>query len=480
MQNVGGRVSRQVACSIAGLTIVVGLVGWLPIYWGKVWLATDSTTYLYWGWLVPLGYPLFLRAVDLLTGSLAWVGAAQLFALAAATLYLSFAALRISPLVAAFVPFAALLVPGLFTLAGALMPESVYAAMILVNVGAGLRLLTMPSKEDAVTLALAAAIAIFFRPAGWFIVAEFVFLMLALPAHRGLLLRWLVLPFVVALLVTVGINAAVRGDGKASQAGRVLFARVAVLYHPSQSADPLAAVVGAAIEPMQAEYRAMTDPLQRHGFQLNNYNRTIATVEEAARIAQPAITFPELEALQMRLFLDTTRARTVEVALLVIEHAVLSWHTNVLANFAASRTLAEVTADPQRAVGQIMTNRLPVDPADLITSPAIGPVVSFFDNAADGLTKHETRWLAWSLGAVLLLAIPTAILFPQSQHLMALALCGTIVHGAVIFASMVTVFIPRYALPTDPVLMLAGIILVTWPIDAAWRAISGLNKPPVT
>jgi hypothetical protein len=72
---------------------------------------------------------------------------------------------------------------------------------------------------------------------------------------------------------------------------------------------------------------------------------------------------------------------------------------------------------------------------------------------------RDQRWLINIIGVVSLLAVLVAP-FSRSKHLLALGYCGVIIHGSMFLTAAVTVFIPRYALPIDPVIFVAGAIMI--------------------
>jgi hypothetical protein len=112
----------------------------------------------------------------------------------------------------------------------------------------------------------------------------------------------------------------------------------------------------------------------------------------------------------------------------------------------------EADARPTR-LEQIRANGLPLDSEDITLTPQLtdkwqGGVVAKLDSIRVFLHFH--RWPLYLAGAVSFLAMFLAP-FTRSRHWLALGYCGVVIHGAMFLTAAVTVFIPRYALPVDPI-----------------------------
>ena len=95
---------------------------------------------------------------------------------------------------------------------------------------------------------------------------------------------------------------------------------------------------------------------------------------------------------------------------------------------------------------------------DLLDSFA-GQFVEAFDSGYQSI--REQRWLVYLIGIVTLIAIPIAMVFRRdSNYWLALGYCGVVIHGPMLLTAAVTVFIPRYAVPVDPVILVAGVIMI--------------------
>jgi len=108
-----------------------------------------------------------------------------------------------------------------------------------------------------------------------------------------------------------------------------------------------------------------------------------------------------------------------------------------------------------------------------------GRVIAYFDTMYRRIQSQ--RWLTYLLGVVTLLAIPLSVFRPL-RHTVALGYCGVIIHGSMLLTAAVTVFIPRYALPVDPILLVAGVIVasgsMSWAIRTAKQRAGNFGFDP--
>jgi hypothetical protein len=112
-----------------------------------------------------------------------------------------------------------------------------------------------------------------------------------------------------------------------------------------------------------------------------------------------------------------------------------------------------------------------------------GAIVDSLDAVRVFITSQ--RWLVYLIGIVILLSIPIALL-TKSPHWLALGYCGVLAHGSMLLTTAVTVFIPRYAMPIDPVILAAGVIAIGGAFSWSFRQIrplfaaslTGMIEPP--
>jgi hypothetical protein len=461
-------VARSGLLVVAAIALVVTLTFvWIWVFAGSVLISPDSATYITFHPWVPVGYPLFVAGVASAFGHGA-IPAAQLLLLGAAALYVAgavgrftgneFACAASAVAVVAYAP--------ILRFAGYILSEALYATLLLVCAGAGLLLLKTFSRSASVTFALAAVLAWSVRPAGVFlalVVAYLACLLLrSVPART--VITWLLAPAVACFGLMTSIEHALRKPGAVSQTGRILFAQVGLRFEPEMASPERRAdaeLVAAAIAPDRAELDALTGWQERHAFWVDNYAQRMTHVDEAL-CRDPSRDASADAALLKQLALDTVAARPGAYLRWVIEDAAWSWRTNVLTSLSRP-TVVELGwyADlPDERVTLIRRFALPltVDEVTLHEGRPLAPpfrAVDLSRRMLDAVLGASA--LVWAFGAFLLVAVVAAP-FSSSLTLRGLGLLGAIVHGAVTLVSATTASIDRYAIPTDPVLLVAAII----------------------
>lgn len=460
------RAARSHAVVPAAIVLAACVSGiWIWVFAGSVMIALDSATYITFHRWVPLGYPVFVAAVSSLLGHAA-LPAVQLLVLGLATLYLASAVGRLtgSPFACAAAIVAVAAYAPMMRFAGAILSEALYCALLLVCAGAGLRLVQRFSRSASVTFALAAALAWNVRPAGAFLALVTVYLALLVRDARARSLVWLLTPLVAAGILVQVVEPHVRQASGGGQTGRILFAQVALHFEPA-SARPEhradAARIAAALAPLQATFAALPTWSERHQFAVRSYPDRLSAVDgvladEMAR--DPAAASRELVALTI----DSIIARPGAIVRWVVEDVVWSWHTNVLTALAlpSAVDLGWYADRPDERAALIKRFKLPLGEGDVtltegrVSTPA-GRAVDLLRRTLDAVFGF--RPLILSLGAVLLAAFVAAP-FSASPTVRALGLLGALVHGATAMISATTAPIPRYVVPTDPLLLVAAVV----------------------
>ncbi|MFH1345632.1 MAG: hypothetical protein ABIL01_31165 [Pseudomonadota bacterium] len=480
---------------LGGLTVALAAaaaVAWLWLQTGHLTLSPDSTTYTGWLSLVPLGYPLFLSGIKAAAGTYTAATAVQISLTIGASLFLALAVARISGHRAA--GFAALFVLlcylPMFSVAAHLLSEALFTPLVLINVGAALFLIVEPKIRYAILLALTAALIMFVRPAGYFVPLGALFLAVAPASRFRWMLKWAIAPTIIFTAATLLVNLAVRGNASPSQVGRNLFPHVAFLFEPGLATGPdrkFAIAIDEALKPHRAIYDKATSRLERYIHSMNGFNtRLLAT--DAALYAQLAAErnppgrsagsdFRRLESIYIRFFLDTIYNKPIGYLMTVRDQILGGWQLGVLLDSGpfAQSYITEMRNKYQGAVDVIKNSRLPIGEEALLPNTAAlesfpGRFIEFFEVQYKRIRAQ--RPLIHAIGAITLLAIPIALLFGRrSRHWLALGYCGVIIHGSILLTAAVTVFIPRYAIPIDPVILIAGVIIVDMLLSWAARAI---------
>jgi hypothetical protein len=472
------------------------LIAWVWLFFGHIILSPDSTTYTEWLPLVPLGYPLFLSGIVVLFGTLAAVSTIQIVLVVVASLFLAYSVARISGRPAT--GLAALLVLlcylPMFASAGLLLSEALFVPLILTNVGAAIFSIAEPKIRYAILLALTTALIMFARPAGYFAPLGAVFLAIACASRFRWMVKLAIVPMVAFIVVTHLANVVVRGTSSQSQVGRVLFPHIAFLFDPALAAGPdreFAAIVDEALQPHRTAYQKSTSLEERFRYSMNDYNsRLLATdqaiyakleAENKLRPSDYAANFRRLESLYIRFFIITIYHKPIDYLRLVRDQIIGGWQTSILLDPGpfAPTYLAAASDNYQDGAQLIKAWKLPLSEQALLPNSAAldtfpGHFVNFFETLYKRIRSQ--RWLIYTIGVVTLLAIPIAACFRRrSKHWMALGYCGVIIHGSILLTAAVTVFIPRYAWPVDPVIMVAGVIMLDGLLSWGWAKM-GLSR----
>ena len=269
---------------ITGISVAALLV-WVSLFFHQVTIAADSTTYVWWSFLVPLGYPLFLSGVKSVFGSMGWAGVVQVTLLVWACVVLVFSLRDIVR--GRAIELAALLlllcyVP-MFWGAGWLLSEALFVPLALLNLAAAFCLIAQQKIRYAVVLAITAALILFVRPAGYYIPMGIIFLLAAQRGRARWLLKWACLPFAICVAATFLINAGIRGTGTPSQMGRVLFPTVSFLFEPQFGAGPYQELVPAmeeALKPHRDGYTKASGQAARVAYSMNDYNARLVAMDQ--------------------------------------------------------------------------------------------------------------------------------------------------------------------------------------------------------
>jgi hypothetical protein len=479
--------------------VTLGLGGILTaifvcLFFGRSLVGIDTFHYVTWSSWVPLGYPVFLSTVAHVLGGLRWTAAVQGTLLIAAGTFVVLALARLTRSDAT--GFIALVVLAcdtpLFLWGGMLFSEALFIALLFVNLGAAFILIDGKYRMGAVLLAASAALAPFVRPVGYFVLSGLAFLLIAQRQRTRWILQWIGLPFAAVVLATMLANYGVRGNSAAAQTGRVLFPHVAFLFEPrfaSEQNRRYADAVEQILAPRRAAHDKAKDRAARIFYAMQDYNSRLNAMDDGLdRVCfeetVERCTFATREAVYWQFFLATVRHKTGEYVRMVAEGMIEAWRLRIMD--AHNSFVQEYTLQANNQALRMDIVRffdLPVSAEDVTLTPTLakeypGKYLELLDSFR--VFIRAQRWLIYLVGIVTLLAIPVS-LFTQSPHWLALGYCGTIIHGAIILTSIATVFIPRYAVPIDPVVLLAGVIMadgaIRWLMKPARSRMAASRRP---
>jgi len=453
---------------MAGLLIVA--IGALAVYgsffFGVVSFGIDTTTYLQWHPWVPLGYPMFLSAIKETVG-LRWTALIQIALLVGSCAFASASVLRLTGIRFAGIATMLLLLghTEVFRLQGVLFSEGLFVPLLVTNAGAGLFYLATKARRFAVLVALTAAAAMFVRPAGYFLAAAVIFLILCLRDRRTLL--WAGASLLVFIACTAAVNYGVRGGATQSQVGRVLLPHAAFLFAPSFAPDHLrkyAFAVEATMTARRAEYAAIsTRRILRVTYSMNDYNRRVdefAGAIDTVCLAdtQKNCSNETIDAIMRDLFLATIWQRPSGYLLLVADGLLEAWRTTIFAPWLGfNHVYSQESAAHDSRLRTAKDHNLPLGPDDIRLSQDlpkrwVADVLNSLDAVRIFITAQ--RWLIIVIGVITFVAIPVS-LFARSTIWRSIGYCGVLIHGAMLLTAATTVFIPRYALPVDMIVLIA-------------------------
>ncbi len=474
-------------------------ITYASFFLGRVTFGIDTITYVIWSPWVPLGYPFFLSAVKTIFGGLRWAGILQMTLLVCACTILALSVERLTA--RRFTSLAALLIllcnTPIFLQQGILQSEALFVPLLILNVGAAFLLIAEGSKAWALMLATTAALAMFVRPAGYYIPLGIIFLLMVQRERFWWTAKWALLPFVALMLVAFLVNFGIRGNAAASQTGRILFPHVAFLFDPEFSSETnkkFAYAIERTIEARRAEYsRAQGRPARIH-YSMFDYNSRTDAMDSALNQqcsleTGTACSFEKIEAIYREFFFSTIQHRPMEYLQMVIDGLIEAWRNTIIdAHYSFTVGYAMEAERHATLVEQINSVRLPLSADDIrldskLVNEVPGHLVDLIDSIRGFL--HGQRWLIYIVGIVTLFAMPIA-LRTKAKHWLALGYCGVIIHGSMLLTAAVTVFIPRYASPIDPIVLIAGLIMLdgvtTWAIRKArtrpGTAIFGMTARP--
>lgn len=465
---LGGRAAARWIVPTAVLASIGLGAAWISIFWGAVLISPDSATYITFHPWVPLGYPAFIFLASQAIGYLS-LPATQLLLLIASSVFLSLSIAKITNSRAAgaisllvLVGYAPLLV---YT--GYILTEALYATLLFGFLGFGIRLLVQFRKTDSVAFASFAVMAWAVRPSGTFLLLVIAYAaVLSMPQVRlKVIIAWMVVPTIAATSLVLVAHHLVRGPGPPSQTGRILFGQVAFLFDPADTAPAdrrVAEEIANILAPHRSEFEAQESWMERHSFATDNYSRRVTDVDRLL-YSHLSLSFAEGEALLIKLSRITIANRFSAYARWVAEDILWAWSTRVLYSVRGSseNALSDYTLNEADRRELIDRFDLPLteDQVSVDDHAAAGPAGQFIDLVRRCFALVFTLpGLVPFLGVLLLVA---AIVGPFSTSILlrTLGLIGATVHLSVAMTSAATLFLVRYALPTDP-LVIVGLILM--------------------
>ncbi len=422
----------------------------------------DSTAY----WLglsaVPVGYSVVLWAAYDVFGSLRGVAAVQILLFFTAVIAAQSGIARATGSAAA-AGIAALLI---FVFGAAtstaiwMLSESVFTSVLLLHVAAAGWAFARPTRLNLVLLALTAVIALTIRPAGYFVLGGIIFLAIFWSGRRLLVLRWAVCPLIVFALTYYGLGLVTRGHADQTNLGANLFGHVAHLYDaslPGLSPDLANTVDTPSMRRYRAERAETSDWLKLQEFEDVEFNRVLNDFYGELDKSGDN----DREGVLLRLSILTIKNHPIGYLETVLQNLYAWFYKLILF------TLPDVGA---RLAGEYQR-----------FWPNIEEFRPFFGQANENITLEDVRNGFFLTSATVKIPLfqmpPTAAIIIKIAFavggaaasigfLFGYARAGTqflayvfvLTLGGALLVALSTVFIPRYAIPLDPLVIITATV----------------------
>lgn len=453
----------------AAVLLVIGLaVAWISIFWGAVLISPDSAAYITFHPWYPLGYPTFIQGVSQVIGY-EKIPVVQIVILSISSLFLSFYLVKVSGSLSVGAISAIIFIghAPLMMYAGYILTETIYTSLLFVFLGLGISLLIKFRSLSSVIFVLVGVLAWAVRPSGSFLlfVVAYVAVLLAPQIRFKSIITWMIIPAVGAIGMVLIVHHAVRGPGAPSQAGRLIFGQVAFLFDPADASQDDRVIAGEifnALAPHRSQFDAQAGWVSKHSFSVNNYSERVTDVDRVL-YQRSNLKFFEGEAILIRLSINTIINNPLSYLKWVAEDVWWAWWTKILYSIRSGpqNGLADYSADEagRRELIDRFSLAVTESQVSLDEDAAAGPAGQFIDLVRRCFALiFMLPGLVPALGAALLIAAFVGP-FSSSILLRCLGLIGVTVHLSVAMTSAATLFLVRYALPTDP-LVIAGLVLM--------------------
>jgi hypothetical protein len=416
-------------------------------------ISPDSTSYWFGYGVVPIGYPVFLWTIYGIFGTLKAVVVAQIIFFVTAILALQ------SGLARLLGPAAAGLVALLIMISGAhgsttlyMLSESVFISLILFHLAAASWAFARPTRLNLTLLALTAVACLSVRPAGYFVSGGIFFLALFWSGRRLMVLRWAVCPLILFLIIYYSLGMIARNEPDQSNLGANLFPHTAHLYDgpsPDLNPDLAQALDSPVLRSYQRERKAAHDWLTIQGLEQLSFNLVLSDVFGHLN------KHPTNERnVLLRLSLYNIRKHPVGYAETVLQNLNAWFVRQIFCNppYTGDRLLAEYRYLWDGIVEFQSTHFHKQDLSfeDLKTYFIIKRPsdVPFYSPSANQLKVVKIVFVVTGV----LAAAAFMFGYPRPDIAMA-AYTATLTLGGALLVSLSTVFIPRYAIPLDPLVI---------------------------
>ena len=452
-----------VAFAMADLALICFAYPGFPI------LHPDSMTYLDWGDIVSIGYPLFLSGIYRVSGQIEFVPIAQVAFFVAASLVLYRELSRFSHVAAAVIAILILGFTEMLFYHFSLLTESLVTSFLILHIAAFAAAVRTGSIWSFIFLGATAGAAMILRPACYFLALP---MLLPIVFWRGR--RWRLLlgsgGVLLSMLVAAGgSDRAVRGASSHSLAGLSLFPHVLHLFDPDRSdaSDRVKkAIISARATMMEMRARA-PDALYRHGAEMANFNSTSHAIQN--ELALPS---EQTNSLFLHLAVQTIIADPLGYLATIRDNLTAAYYQFLLFEERnLSPELAPVwvrmTAQNIALVPRLGKQyRLPA-PHDFPPARLAAAALLIKLDATLLIAENHVEAVRLAILAFVLLVLGAAIRGPWRQIAIVGLYSALIQVAGTVFVCATTVFIPRYAIPLDPAAITALGCAAAVPVCAA-------------
>lgn len=448
---------------VSGYLIITHAVGGPPI----PLLQSDSVSYWTISDLVPLGYPAFIHAVHFLFGSWKAIVMAQLVLFCVATLILQcgLQAVTRSATTAGLTSLGVLLGGGLLSTVNFLLSESLFISILLLHTAAAAWCFARPRRLALLALAITTVLALFVRPAGYFVLGGLFALALGWRGARTQVVIWTLVPSVVLIGVTFALGQAVRGVPAQSIGGLALFPHVVHLYQPGflkNVSDSEEQVIAKAANPYKLERSMALNWIEAQQIEANNFNRISHDIQRGIFEKTGIKSLPYFNEIFMKASLDLIKRDPGGYAETVLQNmyggfvqfalaSVNEYGPTLRENYL--RFLDEVESGLYRQVLEVKPrpSAEPLDRYILLSDHPALPRIRLSSNQR-ALLLLTFIVVALSAGLQLMVAAKAS---PQAALV---AYVAVLAGGGYLLVSLSTVFISRYAVPLDALIITATLV----------------------
>lgn len=411
-----------------------------------------------------IGYPAFLWAVVGAFGSLRAVVLAQLVLFVISVFAVQTAIERVtrSSVIALATAIGLLVLGESLTYAIALMPESTFTSLLLLHAAAAGHAFARPSRLAFLGMAVTAILAVAIRPVGYFLFGGILFLLLFWSSARKRVFLWLLCPAVVLFTAYSVSDRALRTGDSAGVGAYDLFTHISAIYQPPPNLSPalIAATQGPVLKSYQDARRHAASWIDRQMLEQNSCDRI--NDEVCGRMGS-CVTADAAPAL-FRLSFYTIMHHPFGYLKIVLENLFV-WYKNMI-----------LASQPD--VGPNLMSDYKYQ------WPAIEDFLSRYDHRPAKLPLEgiEKDWVLTQPSALLLafavspdwqsvvkivfiaVGIFAAIVFVlgyANPSEIFVAYIAALTGGGALLVSLTYVFLMRFAIPLDPLVLIIAII-GTW------------------